>query len=116
MLPYEQRLADAKGVYAAGMERVATTPAPKGQKFPVGSFVRIGKLPACMSHFPSNTPAKVEHTYAHAYGGKDVKSYSLLVKEEDRWDSVAWFEENQLTQITNKKVIAGYEAEIAEQP
>lgn len=83
--------------HADVMERVAMTPEPAGQKFPFGTRVRIGRLSATMSHFPSLVNATVEYTYAHAYGGDDVTSYSLNV---DGQGSTSWYHENQLTEIT----------------
>lgn len=111
---YEERLACANGVYAEGLRRVATTPVPKGQKFKPGTFVQIASdLGPCMSHFEKDRPAMVEHTYKHAYGGDGVKEYSLLVRYDDgTWSSVAWYEENQLTKITNKAKLKQYRKEI----
>ena len=51
---YETRLKQAKSYYAAGLERVKTTPEPKGQKFPIGTRVMIDDdLGPTMSHFPT---------------------------------------------------------------
>ena len=87
----------AKGYYKQGLANVANNPMPEGQKFPVGARVRIVKdLGEYMPHFPSDSLATVEYTYAHAYGGKDVKSYSLIV---DGIGSVAWYYEHQLELI-----------------
>ena len=97
MLSYKERWAQARVVHARGLEDVANTPTPKGQKFPPGTRVRIAKdLGSGMSHFPSDRPATVEYTYAHAYGGDDVTSYSLDV---DGLGSVAWYEQHQLEAI-----------------
>jgi hypothetical protein len=94
MMSYEEREAQANIIYQNGLNRVKNTPAPKGQKFPVGARVRIAdNLGKYMSHFPSGKLATVEYTYAHAYGGNDVKSYSLLI---DGMGSHAWYEEWQL--------------------
>ncbi|MES2355601.1 MAG: hypothetical protein V4568_14625 [Pseudomonadota bacterium] len=110
MKPYEERLSDARGIYAQGLRSVAETPAPKGQKFPVGAFVKIAAdLGPMMSHFPSDRYARVEYTYAHAYphfGGSD-KDYSLLVQRDDgRWSSSAWYRESQLTEVTDAAQLA----------
>lgn len=81
--------------YLAAMEVVATTPEPKGQKFPCGSRVRIADdLGYSMRHFPSGVNATVLHTYAHAYGGNDVKSYALCI---DDYGHSSWYDEHQLT-------------------
>lgn len=81
--------------YQESMERVRSTPEPEGQKFPVGSRVMISAdLGPYMSHFPSGKSATVAHTYAHAYGGTNVKSYSLDV---DGYGNCSWFYEEQLT-------------------
>lgn len=49
-----------------------------------------------MSHFPKGRNATVMYTYAHAYGGNDVKSYSLNV---DGHRYISWYEEDQLTAL-----------------
>lgn len=83
--------------YQKSMDRVKNTPEPKKQKFPRGSRVMIAKnLGPSMSHFPSGIEATVNHTYAHAYGGEDVKSYCLNV---DGVGSVSWYDEDQLAAI-----------------
>lgn len=84
--------------YDESMQRVATKPAPDGQKFPVGSRVKVADdLGPHMSHFPgAGKFATVHHTYAHAYGGSDVKSYSLHI---DDYGTVAWYDEHQLTAV-----------------
>ena len=88
---------EAQANFDAGMERVATTSEPKGQKFPNGSRVRIADdLGDGMSHFQSGVNATVLHTYAHAYGGNDVKSYALDI---DGYGHTAWYYEHQLTAI-----------------
>ena len=103
---YETRLAQAQGIHAAGLKKVATTPEPDGQKFPNGSRVRIGKMPPYMSHFQGDCDATVLYTYAHAYGGCDVKSYCLDI---DGHGEVSWYEEWQLTAISgeNAQIIGG---------
>jgi hypothetical protein len=91
------RLSEATAFHSAGMERVKTTPEPKGQKFPNGSRVRIADdLGQSMSHFERGVEATVEFVYDHAFGGGDVKSYSLNV---DGHGSIAWYYEHQLTAI-----------------
>jgi hypothetical protein len=97
MSTYKERESQAKSVYEQGLEKVKNTPAPKGQKFAVGSRVRVADdLGPHMSHFTSGVNATVQYTYAHAYWGDDVKSYSLLI---DGKGSSAWYEERQLTAI-----------------
>ena len=97
MLDYETRAAQAHGIHQQGLKKVASTPDPDGQKFPSGSRVRIADdLGAGMGHFKSGADATVQYTYAHAYGGDDVKSYSLSI---DDYGSSAWYYEHQLTQI-----------------
>jgi hypothetical protein len=49
-----------------------------------------------MSHFQGGVNATVKYTYAHAYGGDDVKSYCLDI---DNHGEVSWYEEHQLTAI-----------------
>ena len=83
--------------YAQGMNNVATKPEPKGQKFPIGTRVRIADdLGVSMSHFPKGVGATVKYTYDHAYGGGDVKSYCLDV---DGYGHTSWYSEHQLTEV-----------------
>lgn len=90
---YEQ----AKTIHAIGLERVKNTPAPDLQKFPCESRVRIADdLGPGMFHFTSGVDATVKYTYAHAYGGSDVKSYCLDI---DGHGECSWYEEWQLTAI-----------------
>ena len=87
----------AQAIYAAGLKQVEETPEPEGQKFPKGARVRIADdLGPFMSHFQSGVDATVLYTYAHAYGGGNVKDYCLDI---DGGGSVAWYHENQLTLI-----------------
>jgi hypothetical protein len=91
----QQRTNEAQSYHQFAMRKVAKKKAPKGQKFPIGSRVKIAKdLGAGMSHFPSDKLATVMHTYAHAFGGSDVKSYCLDVDGEGE---ISWYEEHQLT-------------------
>lgn len=97
MSDYETRLGQAKAYYQAGLEKVKTTPEPAGQKFAKGTRVQIVEdLGIGMSHFPSGVGAIVAYTYAHAYGGDNIDSYSLIV---DDYGSSAWYKEWQLTAI-----------------
>lgn len=114
MKNYADRLAEANEIYAAGLRKVKTTPAPEGQKFPAGSFVRIADdLGPSMFHFKGGVFARVEYTYDHAYGGGDKKSYSLLIEgAPGRWHSVAWYWEHQLTAVTDEATIAALTASI----
>lgn len=111
---YSERLADAKSTYAAGLKSVADTSMPEGQKFAPETFVLIADdLGSHMSHFKKGVYAKVEYTYAHAYGGDDVESYCLLVRlKENDWTEVSWYEESQLTEVTDPEVIKRLEKEI----
>lgn len=100
MKSYKEREAEASAYYNHSMEKLKVTPEPDGQKFPVGSRVHIcNDLGSSMSHFESDCDATVEYTYAHAFGGSDIKSYSLII---DGVGSVAWYHENQLTAIEEK--------------
>ena len=97
MLDFEERERRACRVYEAGLKKVAATPEPGGQKFLNGSRVRIAAdLGPSMRHFKSDANATVQYTYAHAYGGGNVKSYSLDI---DGYGSCAWYKEHQLTAI-----------------
>lgn len=86
----------AKAIYEVALNRVKNTPEPNGQKFHIGERVWIGDMPSYMSHFENNVWATVQYVYAHAYGGDDIKSYSLNI---DNYGSVAWYEEYQLSRI-----------------
>lgn len=95
MKSYGERLNVATGIYKQGLSNVKNDPEPEGQKFPNGSRVHICKdLGGCMSHFTSDCNATVKYTYAHAYGGNDIKSYCLDI---DGVGEVSWYEEWQLT-------------------
>lgn len=81
--------AQATAIYQQGLEKVRTTPVPEGQKFPPGAKVRIKRDEMVRE----GTIATVEYTYAHAYWGDDVKSYSLKF---ENGSTMAWFDESQL--------------------
>ena len=94
-MDYEERYADACAVYDSGMCSVNTSPAPAGQKFPIGSRVHIAEdLGSSMSHFQSGKDATVRYTYAHAYGGGNIKDYCLDI---DGYGEVSWYQESQLS-------------------
>lgn len=115
---YQDRLKEAKGIYAQGLHRVATTPVPENQKFAPGTFVMLAAdLGDSMRHFPNNRPARVECTYAHAYiwgnPARYSKEYRLLVRRDDgSWSNIAWYHESQLTEISDTEAIKGYLKEI----
>lgn len=103
----------SRAIYEEGLRKVATTPPPQGQKFLPNTFVKIAKdLGSGMSHFTSDTVAQVQYTYAHAYKGADVKSYSLLIREEGLWRSSAWYKEWQLEAITDQGAITDLQGSI----
>ncbi len=88
---------NSQTLYERGLKQVRDTPEPKGQKFPAGARVKIADdLGETMVGFVSGKMATVEYTYAHAFGGDDVKSYSLNI---DGVGSSAWYYEHQLTLI-----------------
>jgi hypothetical protein len=89
------RECEVQRYYDSAMVRVATTPPPVGQLYAPGTRVWISRnLGSSMSHFPAGQWAIVGYTYAHAYGGTDVKSYALKLGEGD--GSCAWYYEHQL--------------------
>lgn len=96
MLDYEIRHAHAKAYYQNGLERVANTPEPEGQKFPVGSRVKILGDASPHPRIGTGKVAVVEYVYAHAYGGDNVKSYSLNI-DGNSW---AWYDESQLERVS----------------
>ena len=91
------RFSDAQKLYAAGLKRVAEGGLPLGQKYPPGGRVRIvDNLGPSMSHFPAGRLATVQYTYAQAYGGDDVDSYSLNI---DGLGTHAWYRESHLLPV-----------------
>ena len=91
------RESEAMAYHEACKERMKTRPQPKGQKFDVGSRVRISdELGKMMCHFRSGEEATVMYVYAHMYGGSDIESYSL---QFDDGGTSAWYWESQLTQV-----------------
>jgi hypothetical protein len=92
--PHDIRHRQAQKFFEAGQQRIKTSPVPKGQKYAPGTRVRIvDDLGPGMSHFPSAKDATVKYTYAHAYGGDDVKSYCIDI---DGMGEVSWYYEHQL--------------------
>ncbi len=114
MRSFKEREAEAILYTNQGLKRVSETPQPGGQKFPPGSFVWIAKyLGKFMPHFDNDRPARISHTYAHAFGGNDTKSYCLLIRADDgHWHTVSWYEEWQLTIIEDIDLIEKYKFEI----
>lgn len=97
MKDYALRLAEAKAYSERGHLKVQTTPVPAGQKFQPGTRVKIADdLGTSMAHFPSGVMATGQYTYAHAFGGDDVKSYCLDV---DGFGENSWYEEHQLEAV-----------------
>lgn len=93
------RFAEAQSYTASCMERMKSRPEPVGQKFPVGTRVKIADdLGKSMGHFPSGD-ATVKYTFAHAFGGNDVTSYCLDI---DGIGEVSWYYEHQLTEIMDE--------------
>jgi hypothetical protein len=88
--------------YQEGLDRVKTTPMPKGQKFPIGARVRIAdNLGPYMSHFTGKgKTATVKYTYSHVYGGSNCKDYCLDIDGEG---SSSWYGEDQLTLLDDAK-------------
>ena len=92
---YLERYKLAVGNYLEGMKRVQNCPMPNGQKYSNGTCVKISEnLGASMLHFPSGKKAIVLYTYAHAYGGDDIKSYCLNIDDVGK---VSWYNESQLS-------------------
>lgn len=126
----QRRFDTATKVHQQGLDNVKNEAEPKKKKFPCGSFVKIADdLHGGMDHFASGIPAMVEYTYAHAYGSDDIDSYSLIIRETegiDRykgfkgesyiWSSCAWYEEDQLTLITDKALINKFKKELLKNP
>ena len=88
----KEKLHQAKSIYQAGLKLVQTTPEPAGQKFPIGTRVRITKDGGDFR----GRMATVKYTYAHAYPGfnhNNVKDYCLDIEGVG---IVAWFKETSL--------------------
>lgn len=96
----------ADAIYNLGMLRVKNTLPPERQKFPIGSFV----------YTKEKSPAKVEYTYSHAFGGDNIASYCLKIKFRDGlWASVSWFQEKDLVQIVDEELVLKLKQEIIDQ-
>lgn len=102
ILGRKEFMSKAEAYHKQSLQRVRDEPMPLGQKFPPGTRVRIcDEFPETMSHFSgAGKNATVQYTYAHAYGGKDITSYSLLI---DGIGSAAWYYEDQLMEIDPHK-------------
>ena len=93
-MPYVEKA--KRNPHQEGLDRVASTPMPEDQKYPIGARVRIAdNLGATMSHFENGCNATVLYTYGHAFGGNG-KSYAL---DLDGKGFRAWYYEEQLTLI-----------------
>lgn len=82
-----------------------------------GTFVMIAEeLGPMMAHFENNKPAMIVASYAQEYGGKNVKSYGVKIREsETKWSYCAWYEEHQLSEIKDKLLLSLYKSEILKQ-
>ena len=89
-MTHEEKYDQARARFQTAQEKVRATPPPVSQKFPPGSRVRISPE----SDWYPGELATVEYTYGHAYGGDNVRDYSLFV---DRRGSSSWFDEDLLT-------------------
>ena len=106
--------------YAAAVQELNARP-PKAdlpkQRFKRGSKVHVCKeMPLYMSHFESDFDAIVKYTYGQKFGGSDVDSYALIMLDDSDKpiNSVAWYEEDQLTLVSDDveaglKIIEQYE-------
>lgn len=99
----DQRAAEANSYVAAAEQWVKDSPPPSGQKFAIGSRVRIADdLGAAMRHFPHGQDATVLYTYAHAFKCDDLRSLSQYALDIDGLGFNAWYDEDQLTAIPAK--------------
>lgn len=72
------------------------------QKFPRGARVKVAdEMPSYMSHFDKGFEAIVQYTYGQKFGGFNTNQYSLIYETKDGYFSVAWYEEDQLTLISD---------------
>jgi hypothetical protein len=105
----DERAAFANAAYAAGLERVAGSPAPALQKFKGGTFVwvKCTRLAAMALGCPlALLYGKVQYSYAHAYGGPDFYSYSVRLRGLRGWFSLSWIDESDMTEISNQGLLA----------
>lgn len=99
MLDYKEREVQANTIYRQGLDNVKNKSVPKGQKYLPGTRVKIvDNLGSHMSCFPDGRKATVKYSYAHAYGGGDVKSYCLDI---DGIGEVSWYSEEQIKALYN---------------
>lgn len=74
------------------------------QKFRKLTLVHVNReSPLSTYHLPSEFDAIVNGTYSQLYGGKNITSYSLYKLRNGKIvDYLAWFHENQLTELPNQ--------------
>ena len=85
----QDRHATAMSIYNAGLEKVATTEIPKGQKYAPGTKV----MAKCWVVGEGWRPATVQYTYAHAYWGDNIRDYCL---DFEGHGSVSWIDESDI--------------------
>ena len=80
------------------------------QKFPNGSFVRVaGDLGSIKSSFHLDTYGVV------AYSNESRESYGIFLKDKwGEWTTIAWYDDADLTQITDVEECKRIEQEIFE--
>ena len=87
----------AQSYYEQSRQRVKETQPPACQKFMPGTRVRIADdLGPGMRHFPAGKTGTVLYTYAHAYGGNNVRSYCIDI---DEIGEVSWYYAEQLSAV-----------------
>jgi len=100
MKSLKKRTKEAKNYHDSCLEKLDKSFNPK-QKFQIGDKVKVAKdLGPMMSHFKSDFIGTVEYTYGQMFGGDNFDSYSLI---DENGNSVAWYEEHQLTLVKDKK-------------
>jgi len=120
---YEERLAAATGYYNKGLRRVKDKPVPKGQKFLPGIFVYVEYYEGSPhAYIRKGDYTMVEYTYEHAFRQhhddpetvcKHILDYSLLLRwDMNEWGTSAWFDERQLTEVTDEKLIKQFKEEL----
>lgn len=74
----------------------------KRQKYHKGDHVKVAKdLGSTMSHFKNDCEAIVISSYKDAFGGSNISSYTLFIKDSGE---CAWYEEEQLTLISKREI------------
>jgi len=71
------------------------------QRYNTGDHIMIAKnLGEGMSHFTNDAEAIVKYTYSQKFGGDNIDSYCLFIKDHGE---TSWYHEHQLTLIEENR-------------